>query len=204
MSQQEVVKDHAADIDSVEQDRPFSTEGLIALQMLDFADEVGKSLTPLQVNKFIYICHGWTLGFFDRPLIDNSVAQIEAWRYGPVVVNIYHMLKHFENRPVNIFDFYARVSRGDSYYDVTLFPQSGEAKPSRLSKFKGDYPEVFKCLKWVYDEYIGYSAGQLISLTHQEGTPWHQCHRTGVLGLVTRHIHIPDTVIKSYYKRRIR
>ena len=102
-----------------------------------------------------------------------------------------------------LFDFYSRVSRGDSYYDVSLFPKSGELKPSILSKFSEKYPDVFWCLKWVYDGYSGYSGAQSISLTHQDGTPWEVCHRKGFLGFTKRHIHIPDTEIELYYKRRI-
>lgn len=187
---------------------PFTTEGLVVLQMLDFAIEYGdESLTPLQINKLVYIGHGWILGVFERPLIDNQASQIQAWKYGPVVVNVYHMLKSFGNSPLNIFDFYAIVSKGDVFYDASLFPKQGEIKPAILPKFKDDYPEVNKGLRWVYQTYTRYNVGQLITLTHQVGTPWHQCYNPNVLerlGIVNSNTHIPDTLIKSYYKRRIR
>ncbi len=188
---------------------PFATEGLVALLMLDFATEGDdNSLTPLQINKLVYISHGWVLGFFQRPLIENRVAQIEAWRYGPVVVGIYHMLKSFGSRPVNMFNFYSVVSQGDGYYDANLFPVSGESKPSILSEFKENQTEVTKALRWVYRTYTqDYTAEELIALTHQEGTPWHQCYRPSVLrrwGLANNNAHIPDSIIKSYYKKRIK
>lgn len=126
------------------QNKPLASEGFVALQMLDFANESGSGLTPLQINKLVYISHGWTLGFLGTPLIENGVAQIEAWKYGPVVVNLYHMLKGYGNHPINIFDFYSLVSQGNGYYDPSLFPKSNESKPSILSEFKKHNPEVFK------------------------------------------------------------
>ena len=38
------------------------------------------TLTPLQVQKLTYLCHGWTLGLYSQPL---SRQQVEAWRWGP-------------------------------------------------------------------------------------------------------------------------
>ena len=204
---QKVTKAQSNTLTSPNPHAPFSNERLVALYMLDLAAQDGnRALTPLQINKLIYISHGWVLGAFGRPLIDNSVSQIQAWKYGPVVVGIYHMLKSFENRPISIFDFYAKVARRDGFYDVNLLPEP-EAKPLILSEFKEAYPEVTKGLDWVYSNYIRYTGGQLITLTRQEGTPWHQCYHPGILeqwGLISRDIHIPDPLIKAYYEKRIK
>ena len=43
-------------------------------------------LDPLQVMKLACIAHGFTLGLYDRPLLEDDV---EAWKYGPVVRRIY-------------------------------------------------------------------------------------------------------------------
>jgi uncharacterized phage-associated protein len=48
-----------------------------------------QGLDALQVLKLVYIAHGFTLGLFHRPLIDDDV---EAWKYGPVIRRVYSRL----------------------------------------------------------------------------------------------------------------
>jgi uncharacterized phage-associated protein len=48
-------------------------------------------LDPLQTIKLTYIAHGFTLGFYDDPLIEDDV---EAWKYGPVVRPVYSMVPY--------------------------------------------------------------------------------------------------------------
>ena len=66
---------------------------VVIAYLLKKAAEDKKKLTPLQINKLIYLCHGWMLGILKKPLIENGVDQIQAWRYGPVVTEAYNMLK---------------------------------------------------------------------------------------------------------------
>lgn len=187
------------------------SEGQVALFMLDSAFKDGNNtLTPLQINKFVYIAHGWILGVFGRPLIDNRYNQIQAWKYGPVVTGIYHMLKSFGNQPINVFDFLAKTAKSNGYYDASLLPIPDDTRSSKLLDFEHQYPEVNRGLKWVYDYYKQYTGGQLITLTHEEGTPWFQCYHSnhpGILerwGLIsTKNIHIPNGLIKAYYGKRV-
>ncbi|WP_349630456.1 Panacea domain-containing protein [Bradyrhizobium iriomotense] len=48
-------------------------------------------LDPLQTIKLTYIAHGFHLGFYDDPLIEDDV---EAWKYGPVVRPVYSMVPY--------------------------------------------------------------------------------------------------------------
>jgi uncharacterized phage-associated protein len=52
-------------------------------------------LDPLQVMKLSYIAHGFTLGLFERPLLEDD---IEAWKFGPVVRKIYAFIPGGSNR----------------------------------------------------------------------------------------------------------
>ena len=49
-----------------------------------------KSLNLMKLLKLLYIAQGWSLAMFDRKIINEP---IDAWKYGPVVANIYHSLK---------------------------------------------------------------------------------------------------------------
>ena len=57
----------------------------IANYLLEKAAPSG-GLDPLQVMKLAYIAHGFTLGLYHRPLLEDD---IEAWKFGPVVRRIY-------------------------------------------------------------------------------------------------------------------
>ena len=67
-----------------------------ALEVADYvlrrqADK-GITLTPMQLIKIVYLCHGWHLGVTREPLINEPV---EAWAYGPVVRSVYDKYKKF-------------------------------------------------------------------------------------------------------------
>lgn len=55
------------------------------------------TLTPMQLLKLVYIAHGWMLGLYSRPLINE---QVEAWQYGPVIRDLYNAIKHYRSAPV--------------------------------------------------------------------------------------------------------
>ncbi len=60
----------------------------IANIFVQMAQEQGETLlTMMKLLKYIYFAHGWTLGYLNHPLICHNV---EAWKYGPVVPEIYH------------------------------------------------------------------------------------------------------------------
>lgn len=109
-----------------------------------------KPRDPLQLIKLTYLCHGWMLGLYHRPL---SAQPVEAWRYGPVIPDVYHGLKRYGNKPVSI---------------VQDFPSS-------------DFEELeADLIQQVFDAYLDFTGIQLSQLTHARGTPWHQIwHRTG-------------------------
>ena len=100
------------------------------------------ALSPMQLLKLVYIAHGWMLALYSRPLICD---EIEAWRYGPVIPELYHEIKRFGSRPV-----------------VGPLNKS----PTSIDKAADDI------VRQVYDGYGHYTAAQLSELTHQSGTPW--------------------------------
>ena len=59
----------------------------------------GLPTTNLDLNKLVYLCHGWTLGVHGKPLIAD---RVEAWRYGPVIPAIYHEYKLFGSDNIDI------------------------------------------------------------------------------------------------------
>ena len=51
---------------------------VVANYFIDKAKAEGVSLTPMKLQKLIYMAHGWHLALYDKPLIDE---QFQAWDY---------------------------------------------------------------------------------------------------------------------------
>ena len=102
------------------------------------------ALTPLQVIKLVYFCHGWMLGLYGRPLCTQ---EVRAWIYGPVIPDVYHELKVY----------------GGSEIMVDM----GMPNPE-LDEYEDDL------VKQVYDKYGRFSGVDLSRRTHAPGTPWHK------------------------------
>ncbi|MCY4674909.1 MAG: DUF4065 domain-containing protein [Bacteroidetes bacterium] len=101
-----------------------------------------EATTPMHVIKLVYIAHGWMLGIFDIPLIDE---EVEAWKYGPVISSVYHRFKFYGGNAIDI-------------------PARNQAK--RMSK------EQSIVIKRVVEEYSKFTALQLSTITHFEKSPW--------------------------------
>lgn len=116
----------------------------VARRLLEIADEDHNTLTPMQVIKLVYLCHGWMLGVYRRPLITENV---EAWRYGPVNPELYREVRKYRSNPVPI-DFPGKNAEAefDGYQD--------------------------QLIKDVYKIYRDLSGVELSSLTHAKETPW--------------------------------
>ncbi len=139
---------------------------IIADEILKLAKKQGRSLTPLQLMKLVYISHGWSLAIRDVDLFPD---RIEAWKYGPVIPDLYRATKHFGRNPIP-------------------FDLVDNTKPSAVDN------KTHAFLADVYEKYGNLSGTQLSSLTHKSGTPWDQVYEPGIRG-----IEIPDAIIKAHY-----
>ena len=143
----------------------------VANYLIEQAKIKNVELTPMQLLKLIYIAHGWNLAINERPLIKEDV---EAWKYGPVISNIYHAVKHWGNGPVK----------------------------EPLSIIDSNESELFQEEKDVIDRvlsvYGNMSGIQLSNLTHSRGTPWHEVYFDKG-GQTIPHTKIPNELIKSHF-----
>lgn len=138
----------------------------IADSILKIAKKKGKTLTPLQLMKLVYIAHGWSLGLGRGDLFSE---RIEAWKYGPVIPDLYHATKKWGRDPIPL----EKIGDGvDVDSDTQAF------------------------LEDVFNKYGHMHGVSLSSLTHRNGTPWHDVYQDGVFG-----IEIPDDLIKAHYEK---
>ena len=161
--------------------------------LLKEASKIDKKLTPLQINKLVYICHGWALGILKKPLIDNRSGQIQAWKYGPVVTEAYEVLKRWGATPIS-YDTFIRTWENP-------FRSLLENYIKDISK---KFPDLFDVIERVWYVYQDLTGGQLITITHKEETPWTRHVKKNFFGLVVHGVHIPDSSISDHYENKLR
>jgi uncharacterized phage-associated protein len=103
-----------------------------------------RPVTPLQLLKLVYIANGWSLAFYDTPLVHEAA---EAWTYGPVIPSLYRSIRHFRASPVE-------------------GPIPGDYDQNELADHDREL------IAAVYRAYGHLSGPQLSNMTHLPGTPW--------------------------------
>jgi uncharacterized phage-associated protein len=164
----------------------------IANYLLDLAEQAGKKLNPMKIQKIVYFAHGWTLAISHHPLIDEAV---EAWPYGPVIPTLYHEFKKYGSGVIT------GKATSISFIDPdTLTFQI--ATPSIDNYPDEDANEKAKeVLNIVWEVYGELTAIQLSNLTHEPDSPWSQIYakNKGRKG-----VDIPDAVIEDYFVQQSR
>ena len=120
----------------------------ISKKILELAEKEGRKVDPMKLLKLVYIMHGWHLGFTGEPLINDT---IQAWKYGPVIPQLYHTIKRFGVNPVDpqLINLYAKKELDT---ETTEFVES------------------------IWKVYRDMSGIELSARTHKEGTAWHDTY----------------------------
>jgi uncharacterized phage-associated protein len=124
----------------------------VANLFLDLAEEDDRAIDPLAMQKLVYFGEGWHLALLNSSLV---IEQFEAWKRGPVVPDLYHGLKLFGASQIR-----GRLHR----YDYSRRRIVEVERPSAA--------ESRELVSEVWRVYQRYSGSQLVTLTHQHGSPW--------------------------------
>jgi uncharacterized phage-associated protein len=124
----------------------------VANEILDKADASGMPLSPLKLMKLAYIGQGWALGITGRPLFED---RIEAWKYGPVIPELYRATKKYGSGTVTERLLAPRADRIDAELDGLLAS--------------------------VLEKYGQLSGVALSNLTHRPGSPWSQVWNENIM-----------------------
>jgi len=133
----------------------------IANIFLSWARENGpekrEGFTPLEINKIVYIAHGWCLAILKKPLISD---QVLAWKHGPVIRSIYDAFKRFGRDTI----------QGCAEYGPRDRESGGEVR----SQVAEEYLKVLQAVYHAYDDFVGY---EWAHLTHKPNSPWDQARK---------------------------
>lgn len=150
----------------------YSTE--IANEFIRRAQVRGIPLTHMQLQKLVYLAHGWTLAVLNRPLVSDPA---QVWDYGPVYPSLYSALRRYGTQPVTQQITYADFDRSRASISGPAAAPLSDEERSLIDR--------------VFETYGHFHAFQLSALTHAEGSPW---QRVGVQNAV-----IPDALIRDYF-----
>jgi uncharacterized phage-associated protein len=134
--------------------------------------------TQMKLQKLVFFAHGLYLATeSSQPLIKEN---FQAWKFGPVVPEIYHTYKYYGDEKIN--DTFWLFGAEDSW-DETLKnadKKSQEAIDATWSALKS------------------MSAIKLSNWTHKEGSPWQKVYKPGI-----HSVEIPNEKIEAYFKRNV-
>lgn len=120
----------------------MNTARHIAEYILTLANpDIGEIISNLKLQKLLYYAQGIHLAAFDTALFEE---EIQAWRYGPVVENVYHDYK--------------------IYGSGAIFVPTNSIQATLTT-------EVKRFIENIYAYYGQYSASKLMQMTHEE-LPW--------------------------------
>lgn len=124
---------------------------VVADDILKIAKRRGMTLTPIQLMKLVYISYGWYLAMHNAKLFND---RIEAWKYGPVIPNLYQSTKRFGR---------------------------GEIPTNLVADGPISNPNMEAFYDSIVENYGKYSGIALSNLTHRQGTPWQRVFQPNIM-----------------------
>jgi uncharacterized phage-associated protein len=132
----------------------------IANQLLDRAEQSGRQLTQIEIQKLVYFAHGWHLGLKHQPLVQEP---IEAWQYGPVVRRLYDAFRQFGTRA---------ISKKAVEYSYSSSGQFVASEPTISSPDVEADAYATSVVGAVWEKFGTLAPFKLVELTHAPGSPW--------------------------------
>ena len=158
---------------------PNQRSEAVANRFLSLAGDRG--LTQLQLQKLVYIAHGWTLAYCGEPL---TASEPEAWDRGPVYRELREKISHAGSKPVT-----RKIHENDAN------PFAIFASENRGAEIVGRFNQIEdQIINLVWGRYGHLRGFTLSDLTHQPDTPWHNTyHRRG------KNAPISNAEIEAHY-----
>jgi uncharacterized phage-associated protein len=150
----------------------------VANAALDVADVMGLGLSNLSLNKIVFFSHAHFLTKLDMPLVNQS---FEAWKFGPVLSDIYHTFKFAGDDQIKsraeFFDF----RTGKKLLAKCQFTNLEASVFHELIGFYGRIP-----------------ASKLVEMSHIDGGPWEVAWNHDTLS--NPGMLISDSAIRSFFQ----
>jgi uncharacterized phage-associated protein len=140
-----------------------------------------RKIDPMKMQKLCYISQGYALVELNKSLFDE---KFEAWKFGPVLPSLYHLLKEYRWSPV-------RQILKDYDYETRRYVEAPVPTD----------PTINEILDFVWKTYGDMDAVDLSDWTHEKGGPWDQVVNSQQE--FVRNMVIPDDMIAEYFTRNL-
>lgn len=145
----------------------------IAHALVQKGIESGQFVTQMKLQKMVFFAHGYHLAKYNgEPLIQEN---FEAWRFGPVVPDIYQDFKLYGSSPIRDTDLCFTI------LNVNVLHELDDKAKDAI-----DYT-------WEATKDIGALA--LSNWTHSKDSPWSRVYQPGALS-----VPIDNNDIKEYFE----
>ena len=168
-------------------DQPPYSAASIANMFLNKGFLERKPISPMQIQKLIYLAHGYHLYWHDEPLVDEV---FQAWKFGPVLRSVFLECREFS--PSEIRDFIADHTMS---YEHGGFLAAGTPAPLP------DNEEIEELVTFVWANYKDYAATVLSQWTHEEIGPWYTVTQGGKRILMNQ--EVPNELIRRYFEQKL-
>lgn len=152
----------------------------IANEFIRLGKAEGVFFTQMQLQKLVYIAHGWNLAINEEPLTHDAP---QAWDYGPVYRELWQALRPYGRAPVT-----REITNGE-YAPGCFAEDLGAASHAELASREREV------IDRVYRDYGKFHAYQLSALTHMNGTPWTSIYKGGE----GKFDEIPSQMIRDHF-----
>lgn len=155
----------------------------IASKFIQLGIDQGQPITPMKLQKLLYMAQGIHLATYDKPLLNEP---IQAWSYGPVVPDVYHSFKQWGNTPITAYpSFYLKI--GDQVY-------------TDMNSIDTD---AARTIGQTWETARGYNAIQLSGWSHKAGSPWAESYNGPTSRGSGVSASIPNERIRAYFEKLI-
>ena len=158
----------------------------VANHFLDLVSRDSRYFTQMQLQKLVYVSHGWHLAIFNSGLTSD---EPEAWDYGPLYRNLWVAIRKYGSNPVT-----EKIRERDFAIDLTNSAEDNSKEGEKFCHASLNADQE-KLLQRIFDVYGSLQAFELSALTHQEGTPWYIVFVDKGL----KREKIPSDIIKKHF-----
>lgn len=145
---------------------------VIAYAFVEKGIEEGQFVTQMKLQKMVYFAHGYHLAKYGEPLITE---KFEAWKFGPVVEDIYQTYKLYGSDPI---------------MDTFFLP-----KPPRAYRYKPLSETAVDAVEYTWKVTKNLSGAQLSQWSHLDGSPWAK-----IYDAANPSAAIPEESIREYFQ----
>lgn len=129
------------------------TANQIASVVIHLYEAKGKGITNLKLQQVLYYIQAASLKKFDKPAFEDD---IEAWRFGASIRDLYNDFCCYIGSPINIDD------------------------PVVAKNYIHINDDLFECIKAIVEKSFKYSAWELADLV-KETAPWKETLRANII-----------------------